>query len=96
VKHRYAARILASVISLAFALVGSATARAAAPSTVASGSSAPSGCSAAYFRGDARLGPLRLSKVGADGNELRGYRRTGGLSTSQFLSTYWNAAANSC
>ena len=86
--------ICASVVSIAIAPTASAAARSATTS-VASSQTARGKCSAAYFHGDLRLGPLKLAKVGADGRELLGYRRIGGLSVRKFLATYWNSAGNS-
>jgi len=92
--------LAASVIPLTLAFTPAATAaqaavRAAAARAAAGGPAPPSQCSAAYFDGDPRLGPLRLAKTGADGRELRGYRRTGGLPVAEFLATYWSPGANS-
>ena len=51
-------------------------------------------CSAAYFDGDARLGPAQLPFFGPVGFELLGYRRTGALTPQQFLAKYYNPTAN--
>jgi len=55
---------------------------------------APDQCSADFYGGDARLGPATLPVVGRVGWELFGYRRTGGLSSTDFLAKYYDPAAN--
>src|SRR4051812_23622382 len=51
-------------------------------------------CSARPYRGDKRLGPATLPKVGLVGLELIGYRRTGNLPTAAFLAKYYDATLN--
>jgi hypothetical protein len=52
-------------------------------------------CSADYLNGDFRLGPAGLPNSGYVGYELKGYRRTGNLSTTTFLARYYDSTANS-
>jgi hypothetical protein len=52
-------------------------------------------CSTALFEGDRRLGPQDLPRHGEVGRELRDYERTGSLTPTAFLATYWDPAANS-
>jgi Tuberculosis necrotizing toxin len=52
-------------------------------------------CSATFFQDDPRLGPRHLPTQGPVGTELAGYRRTGHLTSSQFLDDYFNASTNS-
>ncbi|MFG2843967.1 TNT domain-containing protein [Kitasatospora sp. NPDC048296] len=55
----------------------------------------PSGqCSAAFFDNDARLGPQDLPTTGPVGWQLIGYQRTGGASDQDFLTKYYDQAAN--
>lgn len=61
----------------------------ATPPVIAAG-----GCSVAWYQNDRRLGPAVLSVTGRAGAELRGYRRTGGLSVAKFLSKYWDNTVN--
>ena len=58
------------------------------------GATPPGQCSAAYFRGDPRLGPAQLPAIGPVGAELFGYQRTGGRTVARFLATYWRQSAN--
>lgn len=51
------------------------------------------GCSAAYFRDDSRLGPRDLPDTGALGTVLAGYRRAGVLTDEGLLADYWDPAA---
>ena len=48
-------------------------------------------CSADFYSGDRRLGPAALPKAGRVGLELVGYHRTGALSSSDFLSQYYDS-----
>lgn len=52
-------------------------------------------CSAELYHGDRRLGPERLPVLGAVGRQLVGYSRTGYRSEEEFLSAYYDTAANS-
>ncbi|MFF7637396.1 TNT domain-containing protein [Kitasatospora sp. NPDC008050] len=52
-------------------------------------------CSAAFANGDARFGPEQLPASGPLGWQLFGYQRTGGASTSAFLTQYYDSAAGS-
>jgi hypothetical protein len=51
-------------------------------------------CSATFFNGDRRLGPDTLPNRGEVGRELRGYERTGDLTSQQFLARFFDPAAN--
>jgi len=51
-------------------------------------------CSSKSYRGDKRLGPATLPKVGLVGLELIGYHRTGDLPTAAFLAQYYDATLN--
>ncbi|RKT54381.1 TNT domain-containing protein [Saccharothrix australiensis] len=79
----------AAVLSLVLAttLVGVAPAQAAGTGLTE--------CSAEQYHDDRRLGPERLPALGAVGVQLLGYSRTGYRSEEQFLSTYYDTAANS-
>lgn len=84
---------------LALALAAAGLVAAAAPATASAAVSARTpnpaeSCSATFFHDDPRLGPHHLPELGPVGAELLGYRRTGGLSASEFLATYYNPAAN--
>lgn len=52
-------------------------------------------CSVAFEDGDRRLGPDDLPNSGPVGWGLKGYRRTGALSTVDFLAQYYDVSANS-
>ncbi len=52
-------------------------------------------CSADFSEGDRRLGPATLPNSGTVGWELKGYKRTGGLTSAEFLAQYYDASANS-
>lgn len=82
-----AAAVLGSVVPAAATAAGTASAPA---TTLASDQ-----CSAAYYGGDARLGPADLPSTGNVGFELIGYRRTGGMSAADFLAKYYDPSANS-
>jgi Tuberculosis necrotizing toxin len=47
------------------------------------------GCSAASYQGDPRLGPARLPDTGRLGLMLTGYRRLGGMPAQAFLAVFW-------
>jgi hypothetical protein len=51
-------------------------------------------CSANSYQGDKRLGPARLPRLGLVGLEMIGYRRTGDLSTADFLAQYYDSTLN--
>jgi hypothetical protein len=55
----------------------------------------PDDCSAAFYRGDKRLGPALLPVDGTVGRQLAGYPRTGGLPMATFLSTYYDSTTGS-
>jgi hypothetical protein len=55
----------------------------------------PDDCSAAFYRGDKRLGPALLPVDGTVGRQLAGYLRTGGLPMATFLSTYYDSTTGS-
>lgn len=77
------------------ATAGTATAgTSASGAAIAAAASLTDSCSSDYFDSDPRLGPNTLPDVGPVGTELVGYRRTGGLSPSEFLATYYNPAGN--
>jgi hypothetical protein len=83
-------RLLASAAAAAaIALSGAGAAHAAATVPV---QTPPDQCSAAYFDGDAQLGPDRLPMLGRVGLQLIGYRRTGEESPQRFLHEYRNAS----
>jgi len=79
---------LATCVLLLGGTSGAAAAAAAGPGAP------PRECSAAFFDGDARLGPEVLPEIGEVGRELRGYQRTGNLTVQQFLSVFWDPTAN--
>lgn len=94
IKHRL---LLSLAAAAAIALTGAGAASAAsssadasaAPSSVGVSAATPlDQCSAAYFDGDANLGPAQLPKLGPVGFQLLGYRRTGGEAPAQFLAHY--------
>ncbi|WP_344071230.1 TNT domain-containing protein [Streptomyces crystallinus] len=85
------------------ALFGAAPAQAAAPAEGAAatapataGRTAPTACSGTY-EGDERLGPQYLPRPwqGPVGPLVLGYHRTGHLSPTAFLATYWDSTAGS-
>jgi len=81
-------RVVATVVTALTLVVGSAT---SPPPAAAS----PAGhCSVEDLHGDARLGPADLPTRGAVGLELRGYDRLAGLTSEQFIATYWDDTAN--
>jgi hypothetical protein len=83
------------VLALAMCLVllgGTGVTALAAPA--APGEQSSRVCSATFFDGDRRLGPEVLPERGEVGRELLGYVRTGDLTAQQFLSNYWDPAAN--
>lgn len=87
-------RILTALALAAAGVLGSVVP--AAATTSAAVSATPSDqCSAAYLNNDARLGPADLPTTGAVGFELIGYRRTGSMSTADFLARYYDPTANS-
>jgi Tuberculosis necrotizing toxin len=47
------------------------------------------GCSAASYRGDPRLGPAQLPDTGRLGLMLTGYQRLGGMPAQAFLAVFW-------
>ncbi|PKV83941.1 TNT domain-containing protein [Streptomyces sp. TLI_146] len=67
---------------------------AAASASAASRPAAPAACSGTY-QGDERLGPQYLPKPWQDpvGPLVLGYHRTGHLSPTAFLATYWDSTA---
>ncbi|OAR21893.1 hypothetical protein A8W25_30815 [Streptomyces sp. ERV7] len=88
---------------VATVLFGAAPAQAAAPAgdtaastTGAARPVAPAACSGTY-QGDERLGPQYLPKPWQDpvGPLVLGYHRTGHLSPTAFLATYWDSTAGS-
>ena len=90
--------IIAVVAALIVGISLSAGVASAAPDLGSSdlgidfGSLAPHGCSADFTSGDRRLGPDQLANTGPVGTQVRGYRRTGNLSTEAFLAKYWDAS----
>ncbi|HEV2780870.1 MAG TPA: TNT domain-containing protein [Actinophytocola sp.] len=54
------------------------------------GPAAFGGCSAQFYLGDPRLGPMRYPISGPVGRMLRGYNRTGRMSAEQLLTTYYD------
>jgi hypothetical protein len=87
-------RILTALALAAAGVLGSVVP--AAATTSATASATPSDqCSAAYHGNDARLGPADLPTTGTVGFELIGYRRTGSMSTADFLAKYYDPTANS-
>ncbi|MBT0768381.1 TNT domain-containing protein [Kineosporia sp. J2-2] len=52
-------------------------------------------CSVDYQDGDRRLGPAQLPNSGTVGYELKGYERTGELTASVFLATYYDSGTGS-
>ncbi|MCQ4084434.1 TNT domain-containing protein [Streptomyces sp. RB6PN25] len=85
----YLRRILATSVAIAALLAVAAPAQAAKPE-----GTPPNECSDTYKDGNPLLGPAELPTRGPVGRELRGYERTGGLTTSQFLSTYYSQYIN--
>ncbi|MDH6112179.1 hypothetical protein P3T36_006795 [Kitasatospora sp. MAP12-15] len=83
-------RILVALISGAALLGVAPAAQAAAPAGIPSDQ-----CSAAFYQGDARLGPEQLPSTGQVGRELFGYQRTGFESEQKFLATYYDSTAKS-
>jgi hypothetical protein len=79
-----------SVLTAAVLVVLTATPVAAHADTLPSDQ-----CSAAFYGGDPRLGPEQLPTTGPVGNELTGYRRTGGASEQDFLNQYYDPSAGS-
>lgn len=89
----------AGAASAASAAPGASVASGASTATTASTASGSVGaaaatpldqCSAAYFDGDANLGPAQLPALGPVGFQLLGYRRTGGEAPARFLARYRN------
>lgn len=90
-----AAALPASAAPASAAATTATTAITSTTSTAAPAASNPAeSCSAAFFHDDARLGPRHLPEAGPVGDQLHGYRRTGGLPASKFLATYYNPNAN--
>lgn len=83
-------RILVALVAGAALLGLAPVAQAAAP-----GGTPSDQCSAAFYQGDARLGPDQLPGSGEVGRELVGYRRTGFDSEQNFLATYYNTTTSS-
>jgi hypothetical protein len=81
-------RVVVAVLSVAVLVVPTA------PATAQTTRTPSVECSDTYFQDDRRLGPSALPKRGIVGMQLIGYRRTGGLTTQQFLDTYWDPAAS--
>src|SRR3954447_24234147 len=86
-------RFLTAVVLVGAGLLGSVVPAAATTSATASATSSDQ-CSAAYYNNDARLGPATLPTTGKVGFELIGYRRTGGMSTADFLAKYYDSTGN--
>ncbi|NUR28528.1 MAG: TNT domain-containing protein [Catenulispora sp.] len=86
-------RILTSLALAAAGLLSSVVPATAATSATASATPSDQ-CSAAYYDDDARLGPADLPSTGKVGFELIGYRRTGGMSATDFLAKYYDPTAN--
>lgn len=51
-------------------------------------------CSASFYLGDPRLGPMMLPRTGPVGEDLRGYHRTGRQSAARLLATFYDPLAN--
>ncbi|NUP50367.1 MAG: TNT domain-containing protein, partial [Catenulispora sp.] len=88
-------RKVLTALALAAGLVVSAVPASASASATASATATPADqCSAAYYDGDARLGPADLPTSGKVGFELIGYHRTGTQTPADFLAQYYDPAAN--
>ncbi|MEE1788424.1 TNT domain-containing protein [Streptomyces sp. SP17BM10] len=82
-------RLLVAPLAAAAALISPTVPAVAADRATPAGE-----CSAAFRHGDARLGPEDLPTSGPVGEQVDGYRPTGGASDRDFLARYWDAAAN--
>lgn len=90
---RTARALVLSVAAVLALLIGSPASASAAPTDVQVKQGQAGnrhGCSAAWHKDDRRLGPAVLSNKGETGQELRGYRRTGRLTSTAFLAKYWD------
>jgi Tuberculosis necrotizing toxin len=81
----------AAVVFALIWVVGPAHPSTAATATVTASSTQ---CSTADYAGDPRLGPAQLPTAGLVGLQLTRYDRFAGLAPRQFLSIYWDPAAN--
>ncbi|MFC1430708.1 TNT domain-containing protein [Streptacidiphilus sp. N1-3] len=98
IRRTAAALIAAGALLLGTALgAGSAQAAGTAPGAAPALSSGTplDQCSAAFHDNDSRLGPAQLPLLGRVGLELLGYHRSGSLSESALLATYYSPTANS-
>ncbi len=86
IKHRH---LLTAAAAAVLALSGASAAQAATSTPM---QTPPNQCSATYFEGNMLLGPEHLPEFGAVGQQLTGYRRTGGQDPQRFLSEYRNAS----
>ena len=80
-------------ISLALAMSVLLLGGTAGTATAAGSRTAEHECSAAFFDGDARLGPEVLPVQGEVARELRGYERTGNMTVPRFLARFWDPTA---